>query len=171
MDVERIPGPGDSDPIEFVSNGGFRATVALEDWPLLEATATVRRTTPTQGPWPGRVVAIERARFLVAQWQLASGEVRQWRVFSTLEDGLVTGGEMPVRQGANQWLARVIEHHGAVRVRVEFTIQSGARRQRDFFRRGELSGYGRRLPGGRVALYRLNDQPEAPLSGLENGDT
>lgn len=151
--AQQLPGPDTSDPVLLVGDPGFSAEIALDSWLLRNAEATVRRGVPT-GEWPGVVKRFTAARYSVATWRLASGKQREWAFFSDPKDGYVPGRTFEISQGSHRWTATVTESGPAIRVSIEYTIQSGAKRRRDFFRRGELQFFGELTPDGQVGVYR-----------------
>ncbi|MCB0965936.1 MAG: hypothetical protein KDB37_03795 [Ilumatobacter sp.] len=155
MTDARIPGPGLDDPVVVVSDGGFRAEIAADEWLTVGASCQV--STTKLGPWPGDVMSFARSAYIVAEWRLKSGAHREMRRIDTSSPGLQLGHNFPVRHGANTWTATVTHIEPATTVRIAYTIQSGATRQRDFFRRGRIEFYGKPTVDGQIAVYRFRD--------------
>lgn len=65
------------------------------------------------------------------------------------------GHQFPVKLGGNEWTATVVETSPATKVAVSFTIQSGANRRREFYRKGQLDYYGKLSDDGMVAVHQL----------------
>jgi len=149
-----MPGPDLTDPILLAADQGFTAEIDLDAWLLVGGVATVCRS-PNQGPWPGVVRTFSRAVHSIVEWHLASGERRRLPLFSNPDQGFVLGHRLPVKLGGNEWQATVVETGPATKVAVSFTIQSGATRRRDFYRRGQLDYFGKLSDDGMVAVHKL----------------
>lgn len=150
-----IPGPGLDDPIVVIGDGGLRAEIAADRWLTVGVGCEV--ATTKLGPWTGEVIGFARSSYIVAEWRLKSGELREMRRFDTSSPGLQPGDKFPVRHGANIWTATVTHIEPATTVRIAYTIQSGATRMRDFFRRGGIDFYGNPTEAGQIAVYRFQD--------------
>lgn len=150
-----IPGPGFDDPVVVVGDGGFRAEIAADEWLTVGAGCEV--TTAKLGPWPAEVIGFARSKLIVAEWRLASGERREMHRIDTSSPGLRVGDEFPVRLGGNTWTATVTDVEQATTVRIAYTIQSGATRRREFYRRGRIDFYGKPTDDGQIDIYRFTD--------------
>lgn len=144
-----------TDPVTLVGDQDFTASVALDDWLLIGGAVEVRKGERL-GPWKGEILSFKRSRYSIAEWFLASGDRREHHFFSEHDQDFAVGHVFPVTMGANTWDATVIAAEPATTVVVRFTIQNGAHRRRDFFRRGQLLAYAKPNDDGTVSLMALN---------------
>ena len=130
----------------------MRSILTCGCWSVAPRRCVVRRIKDHGRAWCER---FSRAVRSVAEWHLASGERRQLPLFSTPDQGFVLGHQFPVKLGGNEWTATVVETSPATKVAVSFTIQSGATRRREFYRKGQLDYYGKLSDDGMVAVHQL----------------
>jgi len=156
--MTRVPGPYYDDVVDVVADPDFTASIAAKDWAIVGAHADVRRT-PKQEPWPGQVIKFGQARYAEAEWLLASAERRSWGFICKKEESesFAIGRTFEVRRASRTWTATVTLNEPAASVRIAYTIQSGALRSRDFYRRGRLAGFAKPTPDGGATLYRFKD--------------
>lgn len=137
--------------IELTGTDGFSGAVSEDDWPILGADVTVRRSRPMQ-EWPGKVLSFRAGRRGIARWKGSDETDRTAHLYG--EDVRV-GTSLTISEPFRRYDVIVSELQPVTVVVVGYTIKSGAERRRDLYFAEAIPGYFEERPDGGANVYRI----------------